>query len=61
MNKTLLNDLPEVAENQTVVTETAEELTDLMKEMKGIWQEAATDLLQPRTAMLDQLLKKVLH
>lgn len=61
MNKTLLNDLHEVTENQTIVTETTEELTDLMKEMKGIWQEASTDLLQPRAAMLDQLLKKVLH
>ena len=63
MNKTLLNDSFEVTENQTVAAEneTATELTVLMKEMKGVWYEASTDLLQPREVMLDQLLKKVLH
>ena len=63
MNKTLLNDSFEVTENQTVAAEneTATELTVLMKEMKGVWYEASTDLLQPREVMLDLLLKKVLH
>lgn len=64
MNKTLLKDFTELTGNQIVtspVIESTEDITELMREMKGVWQEAANDLLQPRTAVLDQLLKKVLH
>ncbi len=39
----------------------SEELIDLMKDMKHIWQEAAEDLMQPRPEAVAQLLKKVLH
>lgn len=39
----------------------SEQLIDLMQEMKGAWQEAANDLLQPRPEAVAQLLKKVLH
>lgn len=38
-----------------------EQLTELMQEMKNVWQEAAGDLLQPRPEAVAQLLKKVLH
>lgn len=64
MRKTILNDSAEIIENQTVATKAtsvAEELTELMKEMKNTWQEASGDLMQPRTEVLNQLLKKVLH
>lgn len=39
----------------------SEQLTELMQEMKNVWQEAANDLLQPRPEAVAQLLKKVLH
>ncbi|MCD6063657.1 MAG: hypothetical protein K0R82_1568 [Flavipsychrobacter sp.] len=39
----------------------SEELIDLMKEMKHMWQQAAEDLMQPRPEAVAQLLKKVLH
>lgn len=38
-----------------------EQLTELMQEMKNVWQEAQGDLLQPRPEAVAQLLKKVLH
>jgi hypothetical protein len=50
--------------NTAVVTETeknGELLIGLMQEMKGAWQEAANDLLQPRPEAVAQLLKKVLY
>lgn len=64
MQKTLLKNLTENTENQPVAAkgnEISQELIDLMKEMKGSWNEASNDLLQPRKEVLDQLLKKVLH
>jgi shikimate kinase len=39
----------------------SEQLVTLMQEMKATWQEAASDLLQPRPEAVAQLLKKVLH
>lgn len=39
----------------------SDELTALMQEMKSVWNEAAADLLQPRTEAVEQLLRKVLH
>jgi hypothetical protein len=38
-----------------------DQLVNLMQEMKGAWNEAAGDLLQPRPEAVAQLLKKVLH
>jgi len=62
MSKTLPEKITNT--NTALVRDTeqnGEQLIVLMQEMKGIWQEAATDLLQPRQEALAQLLKKVLH
>ena len=40
---------------------TNEQLADLAQELKGAWQEAANDLLQPRPEAIARLLGKVLH
>jgi hypothetical protein len=65
MNKTLQKNHTKATSKKTpVVVEhenKSEELIDLMQEMKGAWQEAAGDLLQPRPEAVAQLLKKVLH
>ncbi len=64
MRKTLPKLFIEATENKATVGEdkaNSEQLVQLMSEMKGIWNEAANDLLQPREEVIDQLLKKVLH
>jgi hypothetical protein len=63
MNKALPKQL--IAKQNTKPAEvvrkehTAEALTDLMQDMKGAWQEAAGDLLQPRPEAIAAILKKV--
>ena len=62
MSKTLPDKITNT--NTAAVRDTeqnGEQLIDLMQEMKGVWQDAAGDLLQPRPEALAQLLKKVLH
>lgn len=65
MNKTLHS--KSLVSNKSKVEDTVEseqrneQLTELMQEMKNVWQEAAGDLLQPRPEAVSQLLKKVLH
>lgn len=62
MSKTLPETITNT--NTAVVKElekNGEQLIGLMQEMKGVWQEAAGDLLQPRPEAVAQLLKKVLH
>lgn len=65
MNKTLQKNHTKATSKKTeVVVERenkSEELIDLMQEMKGAWQEAAQDVLQPRPETVASLLKKVLH
>lgn len=64
MKKTLLKHSTEntkkAAEMQGV-ERTNEQLADLAQELKGAWQEAANDLLQPRPEAIARLLGKVLH
>ena len=65
MNKTLQENITKTTPKKSAVVveseKSSEELFDLMQDMKGIWQEAASDLLQPRPEAVAQLLKKVLH
>ena len=65
MNKTLQKNLTKSTSKKPAVfvesEKNSEELIDLMKEMKHIWQDAAEDLMQPRPEAVAQLLKKVLH
>jgi hypothetical protein len=64
MRKTLPKHFTEVIEKQASVKrngDNSEQLVELMKDMKGTWNEAANDLLQPRPEVIAQLLKKVLH
>lgn len=65
MNKTLQKNLTKTTSKKPAVLvdseKNSEELIDLMKEMKHIWQDAAEDLMQPRPEAVAQLLKKVLH
>lgn len=64
MRKTLPKNFTEVIEGQADVENDkahGDRLVELMKEMKGNWNEAANDLLQPRPEAIAQLLKKVLH
>lgn len=65
MNKTLQKKLNKATSKKTeIIVESensSEELIDLMQEMKGAWNEAAQDLLQPRAEAVNQLLKKVLR
>lgn len=65
MNKTLHKNLSKTTSKKTAVVveneKNSEELIDLMKDMKHVWQEAADDLMQPRPEAVAQLLNKVLH
>jgi hypothetical protein len=65
MSKTLHTKSTETPNTQnTVAVKTdsnSEQLVNLMQEMKGTWNEASGDLLQPRPEAVAQLLKKVLH
>ncbi|RYD56273.1 MAG: hypothetical protein EOP56_13145 [Sphingobacteriales bacterium] len=64
MNKTLRKKLIVSKEQIPARMEkenSSEQLMELMQDMKGVWREAATDLLQPRPEAVAQLLKKVLH
>jgi hypothetical protein len=65
MNKTLQKNLTKSTSKKPAVfvesEKNSEELIDLMKEMKHMWQQAAEDLMQPRPEAVAQLLKKVLH
>jgi hypothetical protein len=65
MSKTLPTKSTETPNTQNTVAVKAdsnsEQLVNLMQEMKGTWNEASGDLLQPRPEAVAQLLKKVLH
>jgi uncharacterized protein (UPF0335 family) len=65
MNKTLRKKLTVSKEQMPAVMmekeHSSEQLMELMQDMKGVWQDAAGDLLQPRPEAVAQLLKKVLH
>lgn len=65
MSKTLPTKSTNTPNNKnTVAVKTdnnSEQLVTLMQEMKGAWNEASGDLLQPRPEAVAQLLKKVLH
>jgi len=61
MNKTLLktfNPFTPGRPGDMLHTMENKALTELMNDMKGFWQEAARDLLQPRPEAVAQLLRK---
>ena len=64
MKKTLLKHSIENTTKAAVTPDmerTNEQLSDLAQELKGAWQEASNDLLQPRPEAIARLLGKVLH
>jgi hypothetical protein len=64
MEKTLLKPIPAKSLKKYAALGGDEygtrKIDNLMRSMKGFWQEAAADLLQPRPEAVAQLLKKAL-